>query len=311
MNFPTQMKCVWVAAASTVLAATAANAETLRIETIYPAESDEAAAMRTIAIDRFAGREGRAFANRIEDRLLDAAIDGEPYFTLVHRSQAGNADAILDGEARVRVTESEFSQLRKVCVEEDGKGKCVRREEVDLSCLRLAIDVRPRVNLRSAEGYVLWSDQLSRSEVLSYCPDYDDEPIIAPIVDIALAGAADDVRRALAPVQAIEDIRIMERRKGMPGDASKAFQEAVRLTKQDERAACGAFAALEPAIGTHPSLMFNLGLCAEQIGDFATAERYYRQALADKTSDDEAQAGLQRIALYLAAERQLESREPM
>ena len=286
-----------------------AQAETLRLETMYPAASDEAAAMRTIAIDRFVGREGRNFANRIEDLLIDAAIDGQPFFTLVHRSQADSADGILDGEARVRVTESEYSELRKVCVEEDDKGKCVRREKVDLSCLRLSVDVRPRASLRSPDGYILWSSQFSRGEVLSYCPDYDDEPLVAPFVNVALAEAADDVRRALAPVQAIEDIRIMERRKGMTGDASDAFREAVRLTKQDERAACDAFAALEPAIGAHPSLLFNLGLCAEQAGDFATAETYYRQALMDKTSDDEAQAGLRRIDQYLAAERQLDSRE--
>ncbi|MBB3032605.1 tetratricopeptide repeat protein [Alteriqipengyuania lutimaris] len=286
-----------------------AQAETLRIETIYPAASNEAAAMHTIAIDHFAGREGRDFANRIEHRLIDAAIDGQPFFTLVHRSQADSADAILDGDARVRVTESEFSERRKLCVEEDDKGQCLRREKVDLSCLRLAVDIRPRANLRSADGTILWSSLLSRNEVLSYCPGYDDEPLVAPVVDIGLAAAADDVRRALAPVQAIEDIRIMERRKGMSGDASGAFREAVRLTKQDERAACDAFAALEPAIGTHPSLLFNLGLCAEQAGDFATAERYYLEALADKTSDDEAQAGLRRIDQTIVAERQLESRE--
>ena len=135
-----------------------AQAETLRIETIYPAASDDAAAMRTIAIDRFAGREGRDFANRIEDRLLDAAIDGEPYFTLLHRSQAEDADGILDGEASVRITETEFSQRRKVCVEEDKDGDCVRREELDLACLRIAINVRPRANLRSAAGQLLWSE---------------------------------------------------------------------------------------------------------------------------------------------------------
>ena len=98
----------YIVAAAMLLVGTNAQAETLRIETIYPAESDEAAAMRTIAIDRFTGREGRDFANRIEDRLVDAAIDGQPLFTLIHRAQAENADAILDGEAWVRVTESSF-----------------------------------------------------------------------------------------------------------------------------------------------------------------------------------------------------------
>ena len=299
----------YIVTAAMLLIGTNALAETLRIETIYPAGSDEAAAMRTIAIDRFTGREGRDFANRIEDRLADAAIDGEPLFTLIHRSQAENADAILDGEAWVRVTESEFSERRRVCVEEDEDGKCIRREKVDLACLRLAIDVGPRATLRSADGTILWSSQLSRNEVLSYCPDHDDEPLVAPVVDGALASAADDVRRALAPVQIIEDIRIMERRKGMARDVSRAFRDAVRMTKQDERAACDAFAALEPALGSHPSLLFNLGLCAEQIGDFATAETYYRQALVDKTSDDEAQTGLHRVDQSLVAERQLERRE--
>ena len=156
---------------------------------------------------------------------------------------------------------------------------------------------------------MLWSQNLSSAQTLSYCPRYDDEPIIAPVVDKALADAAHKVRLALAPMQLWQDVRVMESRKGMPKDASQAFREAIRLTKQDERAACEAFAAIEPDIPEHPSLVFNLGLCAEQLGDFDTAVGYYRTALTNKKSDDEAQAGLRRIDRTLAAERQLANRD--
>ncbi len=307
MGITSRILCVGLAVAT--LAAAGAHAETLRIESLVPAQSDEAAALHAIAVDRFEGREGPGFANLIEDRLAAASIDGQPYFTLIHSSQAYNADAILDGEARVRVSETKYTQRRNVCVEEDDKGKCLRREDRELSCRRLSLDVLPRANLRMPDGVMVWSRNFAKNRVLSYCPGYDDEPLIATAVDAAMAEAADEVRLALAPMQVWQDVRVMESRKGMPKPVSEAFRGAIQLTKRNERGACEAFAALEPEMPTHPSLVFNLGLCAEQTGDFDTAKRYYRAALADKKSDDEAQMGIRRIDRTLAAERQLSRRD--
>ena len=115
MGIAKRFMCVGLAMSA--LAASGVHAETLRVESLVPAQSSEAAALRTIALDRFQGREGPSFANLIEDRLVDVAIDGERYFTFIHSSQAYNADAILDGEARARVSETSFRERRKVCVE--------------------------------------------------------------------------------------------------------------------------------------------------------------------------------------------------
>ena len=123
-----------------------------------------------------------------------------------------------------------------------------------------------------------------------------------------MAAAADEVRRELAPFQVVQDIRIMERRKGLSKPVAQQFRAAIALTKTDEGAACDLFASLEPDAPSHPSLQFNLGLCAEQIGDFERARAYYDAALADKSSDDEAQAGIFRLQSNIAAERQLAMR---
>lgn len=295
-------------AALAMVGAAPAAAETLRITGYAPADSFAAASIETIAVERFSGADGPRLSLLIEDRLREIELRGRPWFTVLVPSLAGDADAVLTGYIEPRFSESEYKATREICRREDEDGDCIERRDVELDCLRVTMRLRPEMRLIAYDGRLLWSSPLERSEQFSFCPEVDEEPDVDPRIDAMLEDVAQQVRSELAPSFIASDVRIMESRNGLDRDVRNAFRAAVQLTKSDEAAACHEFERLHAADPEQDSLTFNAGLCAEQRGDFAAARRYYRAALASKRSDDEAQAGLERIARTLQGTRQVEAR---
>ena len=62
------------------MAATAAQAETIRVVTVYPAASDEAAALRSIQVEPFGGNAGEDLTIQAEDVLRGINLGNGPWF---------------------------------------------------------------------------------------------------------------------------------------------------------------------------------------------------------------------------------------
>ena len=82
-----------------LLCASAATAETLPVSGVYPAGNDAAAALGTIAVERFGGVDGQQLSIAVADKLRAVAIDGEPYFRIVPSRSSAETDAVLQGTA--------------------------------------------------------------------------------------------------------------------------------------------------------------------------------------------------------------------
>lgn len=285
-----------------------AQAETLRLSGVYPAASDDAVPVEAIAVDRFAGPDGPRLSFLVEDRLRQVSIGGQPWFTVLVPQLADEADALLQGYVEPGFVESRFRSTRSVCAEEDEDGECIEHRDVETDCLRVTASLSPEMRLVAYDGRLLWSSDARRNTTVSYCPQFDDKPDFSGTIDGWLEQIADQTRASLAPRYRVQDIRIMESRRGLERDVRNAFRDAIRMTEEDEREACNMFEMLFAANPQHPSLMFNAGLCAEQGGAFDLAEARYRQALGNDRSDDEAQQGLHRIGERRRAQRQLADR---
>ncbi|WP_346783682.1 hypothetical protein [Aurantiacibacter flavus] len=286
-------KAVLAAFAALALAAPAA-AETLTVETYRPSHSEAALGVQSLVVERFAGREGARFSFMVADALQQASIRGRPWFTVLVDA-GGEANAVLEGRVTPHISEHRFRRKREVCWTYDEDGDCTEERKVDLECIRLTVNVRPDVRLLARDGILLWTFTSARNDQEEFCPDVDDYPDVDAMIDGVLPDLVQDIRRELAPTGVLEPVRIMESRSGLSGDARDAFREAVRLTKNDEAAACDMFERLYAANREQPSLMFNVGLCAERRGDHPQAQVLYQAALASRRSDDEASAGLRRI----------------
>ena len=285
-----------------------AKAETLTVSGVYPAASDEAIEVEVISVEQFGGSDGPRLSFLIEDHLRGVKIEGDPWFTVLAPQLAAEADGIMSGYVEPRISETRYRGTRTGCVRWNQEKDCIERGDVETDCLRVDINLDPQLRLVSLDGRVLWSSTIRRSHQTSFCPDYDDSPDFDPLIAGWMEEIASHVRFSIAPSVRSSSIRIMEGRNGLSRESRTHFRSAVALTETDEVAACDMFALLLGEYPEQPSLIFNTGLCAESDGDFAWAQDLYRTALASERSDDEAEAGLGRLAQLMRAERQLGER---
>ncbi|HTM95627.1 MAG TPA: hypothetical protein VL100_07410 [Croceibacterium sp.] len=282
-----------------------AMAETLPVGGVYPAGSDAAAAVQSIAVEPFGGIDGQTLAIALGDELRAVSIGGTPYFRVVPGGRAAEAEATLQGTLSVeRSRRDSYDKEREECVERDKDDKCTKREKRKIPCWEAVVRIDPSIRLIDPDGMLLDAFDEPRESATRYCRD-DRRPSQDDMIRQLTQALARDLRFRFAPVERVEDIRVMEDRNGLANADKDRFRDALRLTKQDGRLACDAFHALEGTNAGHPSVLFNLGLCAESAGDLAAAEDYYRRTLAANAKADYAGMGLRRIADRHRADAQL------
>lgn len=305
-------------------------AEVLTVEGVYPARTAGAVEIEEITVERFGGDVGEQLAIAITDRLEDVRLDSQPYFTIKSATGGGNTyhiygaagaapeeapagpvGATLRGTASGEVSEvRDGSEKRTRCVRRDDNKKCIE-ETVDVfRCRKMTVRFSPSLRLIAREGGTLYAadDDLVQSQ--RYCANDKSEPSPARMMDSMVDEFAQRVRYDLAPEFRRADVRIMESRKGLANADSSAFRETVRLTKSDQAAACAQFEAMLASYPDHASLLFNAGLCAERDGRLEEAAELYQRTRMTADGRAYAQAGLDRVASRMRAERQLDRRYP-
>ncbi|HYD25698.1 MAG TPA: hypothetical protein VEB68_12975 [Croceibacterium sp.] len=294
-------------AAGAALCASAVTAETLPVNGLEPAGKDAAAALGVIALEPFGGSDGQQLAIAVADRLRAVTIDGEPYFRILPTVSPAEADAVLDGTAAAEVGRRDSgSREEQVCVERDEDDKCIRRETRHIPCWDHVVRLDAAVRLIAIDGAMLHAADRQDELIQRYCQG-DGRPSSEGMVRELAGRYADALRADLAPFQRFDQIRVMESRKGLSKQDSRAFREAIRLTKSDGVAACAAWMDIAPRNPAHASVLFNLGLCAESAGRRDEAYDYYRRILAADDDVDYARQGARRIERYRRAEAQLAS----
>lgn len=301
------LRRILIGLAAALCVAAPALAETLPVRGVYPAGSDAAAEVGVIAVEPFGGLDGQGLAIALSDRLRGVTIDGQPWFRVVPNRSDIAVDGVIQGTASSETSRRDAEpKERDVCVERDDDDKCIKRETQKIPCWELLVRLNPRIRLVSYDGALIEAIDGPRERAVRWCRDEQrpsEEELVRQMTDeIAL-----DARYRLAPVQRLDDVRVMEKRDGFKGADRDAFREAIRLTKQDAGLSCDAFAGLEAANPANPSLLFNLGLCAESRGELDLADQYYRRALAADAKTDYAGQGLRRLDERRRANAQLDA----
>lgn len=291
-----------------VMTAVPAQAEQMQVDGYFPAASDEAAMLRTVAVDDFSGQDGSRLSLLVADALRDVRIGGQPWLSVLAGRFGRDAEAVLGGNVRRRFNEENITLSRNVCVSYDDYNNCLQRADQNVPCLRVTVFVRPDLRLTRRGGQLVWSFSQEASRNAEYCPEYDDRPDFETSVDDLLGDYARQIRYALAPAHESRSIRVMEGRGDLPRPLRDPYRNAMRLTERDPAAACAQFAALAPQAPAHPQLLHNVALCAEREGRWDEAATRYTQVQAMRGARNEAQAGLNRLAQYRRARLQLERR---
>lgn len=277
-----------------ILVAGAASAETLEITGEFGAPYREASLLRSLAIGRFEGQDGPSLGFTLEQSLANSQ-----FVLMGGRAGRNNADGLLSGGITASSEESGFIRKEKRCVERatDNK-KCVREEKVDIRCRRRTVVVQASFRLVSADGRILYSEQKPAREEQSWCEGQRPSEDVEDVIQSAIRGIAMAVRSDLVPALRVYEIRVRENTKGMTKDSAAHFKQLVRATKHDPRAACAGWLAMQAYVGPHPSLAFNVALCAEQRGDYQRAIALYNEA--GRAGASEARDGIDRANRLIA-----------
>jgi len=124
-----------------------------------------------------------------------------------------------------------------------------------------------------------------------------------------ITDVAQKIRLDVRPRWETYKVRFREDRNGMPKDVGSEFKEIVKLSNRDVPSACRQWADLNGRLPNHPSVLYNLGVCAEAAGSYADAQNFYRsaQAALPKRSSEMADSA-DRVARLLIARADDEER---
>ncbi len=262
-------KWIALAVAGLCLGSGAAWAESAQMRGKFPANVREADLLENVVVDRFNGRDARQFETALEQAI------GVP---------AGRPDGVLTGGVTTGVEESKYQGSEERCVEwKDGKedGTCTKRAKVDVPCFRRVINLTVSVRLmRAADNMPLWSDNKPSRDETTWCQGKAPWRTTEEAVSAMITDLAQKVRLDVRPRWEVYKVRFRESRDGMPKDIGNEFKAIVKLSNSDVTTACRQWADLNGRLPNHPSVLYNLGVCAEAAGGFADAQTFYRSAQA-------------------------------
>jgi hypothetical protein len=292
-----------------LLSAHVAQAESLRIEAWYPAVSDDIAALRSIQVDALGGRAGPSLTIQVDDKLRELDLGEGRWFRVIPASLAnGDGDAVLRGTADMDLDFDEYSEQRERCIK-DNAGKCTdTKEKYPVYCIRRKFELTLALRLVGRDGSLLWSDNGVEPHSDSRCSDDSTKLRSVNVVERMLTGrVAGRIQSEFAPRRVREEIRVDENRRGLSRADGEAFKAAVRAVKdRREIQACELWKELGQRYADHLPTQFNMGLCAEFLGDDAAAGTQYQRVVALSPRHSAATAALRRLDARKRGLRQLD-----
>ncbi len=275
----------------------------------------EAATYRTVAVEGFRGPLGDWYAEEFEEMLQTASFEGAPWFEVGLFSRQSNVTGNYYGTVRIdgpRV--DEHYSTYTVCVEKDEDDKCITKKDIEKVCLTYSIGVRTRpVLVDVATNDIVHQAEYAASDSEQECFDtghveyrirrgpnepgrgkyrfaYEDynrpghrlgsDYIIDRITASALRDTIWQARRDIAPYNRAARARILTKPERAEVGADPRFAQAVSAVRSGQYGqACSLFSALDGAYPEAPTVLHNLGACAEADGNSTGAQEFYAQAV--------------------------------
>ncbi len=304
------IKARYIAAALAFAGASAATAETLTVSGWYAAEERDASMLHVVAVDRFEGEDGPLLVSEIERQLRGAQDrDRTPYFEV--KSRYAKTDGVVHGVVRTVVDNVKFTRVAKRCPNDIYSSKCKDKEKikVDLRCIRRTVTVSANVQItRLSDDARIYSRNLPQRQESESCEGESRPSGLDSIIPPMVRKVADEFAKQITPFARTEKIRVRESRSGMSKADSNQMKSLITATKQSESAACAGWRDMEARGVTHPTLRFNLGLCAESAGELEKALDYYRPLAAESPNATDANDAITRIERRFAGEDDADAR---
>lgn len=308
--------------------ASCAQPVAIKINFFEPAKYHEASKLREIAVLPFDGTDGAGFAAEIEGLISSVNIGEKRYFTLVDRmkldriisemkfsqsalvdpANAANlgkmvgAKGIYTGVVTAsNASDNLYTEDRTRCVQHEIKydkkgrpyeGKCLRYERYKVKCIeRIAIFSFVPKLIEVETGRVVYANTISQTAKASACED-SMKPLPSAVELIAKAkqSAKEIFRRDITPHYVTLEVKLMDAKDGITSNqAEEKLKQGIDFAKVNRMdRACELWAEARILSPNAPSILYNLGICAEVAGDLQQAYDLYRKAdrLLSKPDDN-------------------------
>lgn len=244
----------------------------------------DVAKLTALAVERFGGPQGARLASAIDQGLADARDgQGNAYYGLYALSSPGSAgriEAVVGGNASIRVSEERFKQTRRYCkASTDYRTDCKDKdkEEREVNCRRRTVTLESDIRVASeADGRILHRQSAPQQEQISWCPAQDSPAAVDETIPRLLQSAARVYVNDLTPFWQQSGVRLLEGRQGLNKEQGNRFKAALAATKNSGEEACRLFSVLAGEVPSQRSLRFNTALCSEMQGDYGRAAASFR-----------------------------------
>lgn len=278
---------------------------------LVPAKSDEAAKLKQVAVLPFEGQDGKKFASEIEGVLASINIGDKQYFTLVDRtvleklldeetrlSQSGVVDpktAAKIGKAvgakgiytgvitTANSIDNNYSAKRDRCVNYNEKEKeCKQWQEYTVSCTKrsAAFSFTPKL-IEVETGRVVYANNISGTSEAQVCKDQQTPlPSGFELLGRAKKTVIETFRKDIAPSYVNVRVELMDLTDGITTkDAKQKLKNGLDFAKSGRLdRACEIWGEARILSPDSPSLIYNLGVCAETTGDLELALDLYKKS---------------------------------
>lgn len=289
----------------------------VKTQALVPAKSLDAARMRQVAVLPFDGPGGRQFAAEVEGTLAGITIDDKQYFSVIDRvtldkvlaehklqlsgaidpataTQFGKlvgAKGIYTGGITVSKSEdSHYQEERSRCAESDKKGKCIRTETYRVPCTKRSATFSFTPKLIEVEtGRIVYANNITGSASASACQGEKPLPNWSDLIETAKGSAKGTLMNDVAPSYATFAINLMDSTEGINSkEGEKKFKAGLEFAKGNRfDRACEIWGEARILAPDSPSIIYDLGVCAETSGDLEQALELYKKSdrLLNKPDD--------------------------
>lgn len=328
-----------------LLASVACAPPAIKTTALMPAKFHEAAQLKEVAVLPFEGERGREFSAEIEGVLASVNIGDKQYFSLVDRTKLDKVisemklsqSALVDSNTAAKVgklvgakgiytgvvsasdtSDSSYREERTRCAynvtKYDKKGRayeeCGKWQTYTVSCTKrnATFTFTPRL-IEVETGRIVYANNISGTASSSACED-SKTPLAAPfeLIDRAKWVAKAQLKRDVAPYYVTFEIKLMDSTDGIASkEAEKKFEEGIDYARGNRfDRACELWGEARILSPNTPSIIYNLGICSEVIGELEQALDLYKKAdRAYGKPDDRITSALHRVSETIQKQKKL------
>ena len=317
----------------------------IKVNMLQPAEYHRASLTKTVAVLPFSGPSGQEFAAEIEGVLASKSIDDKQYFILVDRASIDKTmselqfsqSALIDQKSAAKigmlvgaqgiytgsvtasqVKDSLYKEKRQECaqhkIERDKKGneyegKCINWRNYNVTCTKrdANFSVTPKL-IEVSTAKILYSRNLSSSSSSSGCEDTSPPKSEQELLDKIKEDVKRQFIKDIAPYYITVEIKLMDSTNQIESsDAKDKLKQGIDFADKGRMDnACEIWGQARILAPGSPSILYNLGVCAESRGDADAALNLYKQA--DKLigkPDENITSALIRVSLAIKNRQKL------